>query len=137
MKQFALLMMLGLCACTGNQKSGNAQDGNATDSVRIEAATPAGTENLQEDSLVTLSGMVRLGHEVRSFQPENSDKEFWIVDKSGQLEEKYNKLTGGNNNGKPVKATLKLKYDGQWEDGFAAEYDGVYLVSEVIQLEKP
>lgn len=93
MKQFALLMMLGLCACTGNQKSGNAQDGNATDSVRIEAATPAGTENLQEDSLVTLSGMVRLGHEVRSFQPENSDKEFWIVDKSGQLEEKYNKLT--------------------------------------------
>lgn len=137
MKQFALLMMLGLCACTGNQKSGNAQDGNATDSVRIEAATPAGTENLQEDSLVTLSGMVRLGHEVRSFQPENSDKEFWIVDKSGQLEEKYNKLTGGNKNGKPVKATLKLKYDEQWEDGFAAEYDGVYLVSEVIQLEKP
>lgn len=137
MKQFALLMMLGLCACTGNQKSGNAQDGNATDSVRIEAATPAGTENLQEDSLVTLSGMVRLGHEVRSFQPENSDKEFWIVDKSGQLEEKYNKLTGGNKNGKPVKATLKLKYDGQWEDGFAAEYDGVYLVSKVIQLEKP
>lgn len=137
MKQFALLMMLGLCACTGNQKSGNAQDGNATDSVRIEAATPAGTENLQEDSLVTLSGMVRLGHEVRSFQPENSDKEFWIVDKSGQLEGKYNKLTGGNKNGKPVKATLKLKYDGQWEDGFAAEYDGVYLVSEVIQLEKP
>lgn len=137
MKQFALLMMLGLCACTGNQKSGNAQDGNATDSVRIEAATPAGTENLQEDSLVTLSGMVRLGHEVRSFQPENSDKEFWIVDKSGQLEEKYNKLTGGNKNGKPVKATLKLKYDRQWEDGFAAEYDGVYLVSEVIQLEKP
>lgn len=137
MKQLALLMMLGLCACTGNQKSDNAQDGNATDSVRIEAMPPAGTENLQEDSLVTLSGMVRLGHEVRSFQPENSDKEFWIVDKSGQLEEKYNELTGENKNGKPVKATLKLKYDGQWEDGFAAEYDGVYLVSEVIQLEKP
>lgn len=137
MKQFALLMILGLCACTGKQKSGNTQDENTTDSARIEIAVSASTENLQEDSLVTLSGVVRLGHEVHSFQPENSDKEFWIVDKSGQLEEKYNELTEGNKNGKPVKATLKLKYNGQWEDGFAAEYDGVYLVNEVIQLEKP
>ena len=43
--------------------------------------------------------------------------------------------TGGQKNGKPVKATLKVEYNGKWDDGFAADYDGVYLVREVLRLE--
>ena len=40
----------------------------------------------------------------------------------------------GQKNGKPVKATLRLEYNGKWDDGFAAEYDGTYLVREVVEL---
>ena len=86
------------------------------------------------DILYTMSGTVRIGHEVRSFQPANSDEEFWLVDKTGTLNAMYDELTGGVKNGKPVEATLRLEYNGKWDDGFAAEYSGVYFVREVISL---
>lgn len=46
----------------------------------------------------------------------------------------YDELTGGVKNGKPVEAILKLEYNGKCDDGFAAEYSGVYFVREVISL---
>lgn len=93
-------------------------------------------ENLSEDVLYTMSGTVTLGHEVRSFIPDNSDKEYWIVDKTGNMEKAYDNATGGIKNGQPAQATLKLEYNGKWDDGFAAEYDGVMFVREVVDLKK-
>ena len=58
------------------------------------------------DMLYTMEGELRIGHEVRAFTPSGSDREFWIVDKTGQLLEKYDKITKGQKNDKPVKATL-------------------------------
>lgn len=86
------------------------------------------------DQLYTIEGELRIGHEVRAFTPSGSDREFWIVDKTGLLLEMYDKITKGQKNGKPVKATLRLEYNGKWDDGFAAEYDGTYLVREVVEL---
>lgn len=93
------------------------------------------TAILSENILYTMTGTLCIGHEVRSFRPENEDSEYWIVDKTDSLNEKYDSLTGGQKNGKPVKAVLKLEYAGKWTDGFAAEYDGVYFVREIVSLE--
>lgn len=86
------------------------------------------------DELYTLSGTLCIGHEVRSFKPDGCDEEFWIVDKTGRLNEIYDKVTKGVKNGKPVSATLRMEYNGVWDDGFAAEYSGVYLVREVLSV---
>lgn len=86
--------------------------------------------------LYNLSGEIRIGHEVRSFRPENSDKEYWLVDKTGTLTEIYDRKTGGQKNGKPLQMMLKLEYNGKWDDGFAADYDGVYFVREVLDGQK-
>ena len=109
------------------------QDAPLFDENSIEF-TEQGVLDPSSDILYTMSGTVRIGHEVRSFQPANSDEEFWLVDKTGTLNAMYDELTGGVKNGKPVEATLKLEYNGKWDDGFAAEYSGVYFVREVISL---
>lgn len=88
------------------------------------------------DELYTLSGIVRIGHEVRSFKPDGCDDEYWIVDKTGKLNDVYDKVTKGMKNGKPVHAKLKLEYNGIWDDGFAADYAGVYFVREVLSVDK-
>lgn len=88
------------------------------------------------DVLTVQEGVLCLGHEVRSFKPAGSEEDYWIVDKTGKLEAAYDRLTGGVKNGKLIKAKLKLEYNGKWDDGFAADYPGVYFVREVITLEK-
>ena len=119
MKKIIWLLSLVAFMCTSC--------GHKTTSVAID-------DNMSEDSLYTMEGELIIGHEVRAFTPSGSDREFWIVDKTGQLLEKYDKITKGQKNGKPVKATLRLEYNGKWDDGFAAEYDGTFLVREVVEL---
>ena len=80
------------------------------------------TDSVSMDLLYTMEGELSIGHEVRTFT------------KTGQLLEKYDKVTKGQKNGKPVKALLRLEYNGKWDDGFAAEYDGTYFVREVVEL---
>lgn len=102
-------------------------------SIRFTTKTSSG---LSKDILYTLSGTLRIGHETRSFKPENSNDEFWVVDKTGKLYTLYDQVTKGTKNGEPIKATLKVEYNGKWKDGFAASYAGVYFVREIISLEK-
>ena len=110
------------------------QDAPLFDENSIEF-TSENSSGLSPDILYTLEGVLCMGHEVRSFKPDGSEEEFWFVDKTGTLDDLYDKTTGGQKNGKPVKATLKVEYNGKWDDGFAADYDGVYLVREVLRLE--
>lgn len=89
---------------------------------------------MSKDELYTLKGSLCIGHEVRSFKPEGSKQEYWIVDKTKSLNDLYDKATKGNKNGKTVQAILKLEYNGKWKDGFAADYSGVFFVREVVDL---
>lgn len=91
-----------------------------------------GSDAISRDVLYTLEGILRMGHEVRSFVPSGSDKEYWVVDKTGKLGGMYDRVTGGKKNGSPVRAVLKLEYGGRRGDGFAGQYDGVWLVREVV-----
>lgn len=118
---FTLMLALGLCsACQQSPRP----------------AAPAAADSLP-DSLQTLRGTVRISPEVRSFTPEGSPTEYWLADRTGQLEQAYDRVTDGRKTGTPVKATLKVAYDGRWNDGFAAQYDGVYLLYQIVSLGEP
>lgn len=88
------------------------------------------------DSMVSLRGSVVMAHEVRSFTPEGDTTEYWIVDRSGALERAYDSVTGGQKNGKPAHAELKARYTGPSDEGFAADYEGVFEVVEVLSVGK-
>ena len=45
----------------------------------------------------------------------------------------YDELTKGQKNGVPVHAELEVRDMGKSQEGFAAEYDGVY---EVVKIDK-
>lgn len=119
------------------------QDSHPDRAVFIEIGQDA---PLFDESSISLTAMdavsdstqvlYNLSGEVRSFRPENSDKEYWLVDKTGTLTEIYDRKTGGQKNGKPLQMMLKLEYNGKWDDGFAADYDGVYFVREVLDGQK-
>lgn len=89
-------------------------------------------EKYSKDELYTLKGSLTIGHEVRSFRPENDKNEYWIVDKTGILNDFYDKATKGNKKGDPLQVTLKVEYNGKWNDGFAADYAGVFFVRQII-----
>lgn len=132
MNKLLLLLVLMLASCAVNNSKKVSAKGNITENnVNSE------NNNVSDKSkgiIHCMSGVVCIGHEVRSFKPDDSEEEFWIIDKTGTLNQKYDSITGGMKNGKPLRATLKLEYDGMWEDGFAAEYSGVYFVREIIKL---
>lgn len=89
---------------------------------------------LSRDVLYTMKGVMCMAHEVHSFIPDGSDDEYWIVDKTGRLEELYDKVTGGQKSGGPVNAILRLEYNGKWDTGFAEDYDGVFFVREIVEM---
>lgn len=91
------------------------------------------SEALSRDVLYTMPGMLCIGHETYSFIPDESGKEYWIVDKTGRLEAMYDEATGGRKDGTPIKVTLRLEYNGKWDTGFAELYDGVFLVREIFK----
>ena len=88
------------------------------------------------DSVMLLRGRVVMAHEVHSFVPEGDTVEYWIVDRSGALEREYDRVTGGQKNGSPAEAELKVRYKGPSDEGFAAEYEGVFEVVELVSIGK-
>lgn len=82
-----------------------------------------------------VNGTLRLGHEVRSFTDASDHKEYWLIDKSGQLMPAYQKIIGQETiNYQPINARLTVKDIGKINDGFGAEYDGAYELKKIIEL---
>ena len=83
----------------------------------------------------TVKGKLVIGHEVRSFIAEGDTTSYWIIDDSGTLKEEYEKTIGNNSEPyTPVYAELKVIDTGKSNEGFAAEYAGVYHVKEVLNI---
>ena len=133
----ATTALLLLAACSpGRQKTArNApSEGCATTAAPNPEATMA--RPWPADSVARLRGRIVIAHEVRSFVPEGDTTEFWIIDRSGALEREYDSITGGLKNGTPLEAELKLHYKGYSDEGFAADYAGIFEVVEVISVGK-
>ena len=83
----------------------------------------------------TVKGKLVIGHEVRSFIAEGDTTSYWIIDDSRTLKEEYEKTIGNNSEPyTPVYAELKVIDTGKSNEGFAAEYAGVYHVKEVLNI---
>ncbi len=103
---------------------------------KVSGTAVAATARFHVDSVVQLRGRVVMAHEVRSFIPEGDTVEYWIIDRSGALEREYDRATGGQKNGTPARAELKARYKGATDEGFAAGYEGVFEVVELVSVEK-
>lgn len=89
------------------------------------------------DSVMTVSGQLVIGHEVRSFMPDGDTLIYWLIDRSGTLKAMYDSAVGIDASPyTPVKAELKIIDRGPSDDGFSADYDGVYEVIEIVGMEK-
>ena len=85
----------------------------------------------------TISGKLIFGVEVASFQPCGSDKVFWITDNSketGKLEKLYYALVLGKEPYTPIYTTIEIIDRGKEKYGFAADYDGTYAFTNVLEL---
>ena len=87
------------------------------------------------DKSEEVNGVLRFGHEVRSFTDQRDGKEYWVIDKSGNLMAEYKKVIGTEViNNQPVQAKLRIKSVKVQPDGFAKGYAGTYEVKEIISL---
>lgn len=87
------------------------------------------------DSVVTCSGRLVMGHEAYSFTPDGDTLSYWVVDRSGELKKRYEEaLPADAQPYTPVSAELKVKMMGPSSEGFAADYDGVVEVQQIIRV---
>ena len=131
----AAALLLAACGPDRPNSSRNTAAEPSAPNVAATETAPA-TARFSVDSIVHLRGRVVLGHEVRAFIPEGDTVEYWIVDRSGALEREYDRKTGGQKNGMPARAELKARCKGPTDEGFAAGYEGVFEVVEVLSVEK-
>lgn len=105
-----------------------------TYSRTTESLVEQGRQNVSEMQTKRVEGRLIIGHEVYSFVADGDTADYWVIDKSGELEKQYDELTKGQKNGTPVHAVLEVKDMGKSDEGFAAEYDGVLYVTKVCKL---
>lgn len=91
---FMLFVIVALCACTNtHEKSQGVQQ----------------QDTLVVDSVMTLSGNLIIGHEVRSFAPDGDSLVYWIIDRSGTLKALYDSAVGIDASPyTPVRAELRV-----------------------------
>lgn len=76
-----------------------------------------------------------MGHESYAFVPDGDTLAYWVVDRSGDLKKRYEEaLPADAEPYTPVSAELKVKMMGPSSEGFAADYDGVVEVQEIIRV---
>ncbi|GAA0200378.1 hypothetical protein GCM10009123_04670 [Kangiella japonica] len=94
-------------------------------------------ENQAEDMTSMTKGNYMYGSEVSSFQPCDSESEFWVVGDEGITTELQNDYLEMVN--KPYEQVFVSFRGYQLEKAnecFAADYDGQFKVTEVISLQK-
>ncbi|XPF95765.1 hypothetical protein ACM9HF_07035 [Colwellia sp. RE-S-Sl-9] len=105
----------------------------SADSVNLSNNSP--TKDISDQTV--FFGHYTFGHEVNSFQPCLSDKQFWVEGNSNtleQLEKSYDALKVKPYQDVYVELTAKLL--AQSDDGFAASYDGNIYVNQIIKIRK-
>ena len=118
---FVALAAFGCFGCGHRSATVGAENGES-----VEA--PAGD---------SVRGRLTIAHEVRSFTAEGDSVEYWVVDKSGDLIPRYTEVTGDEAKlGGTVYAELEVEPRGYSDEGFAAEYAGVYWVRRVVSMRK-
>lgn len=125
---------------------GNGVSGEFSDTLGIVKLTPDSL-SLQKGSLVleyfrsiedcgfsanpgtVLKGRITFGPEVRKFRPDNEDKDYWVIDKSGYLQERYNESGAAEWS---ADAELEVRQTDRSASEFGSEYAGTLQVLRII-----
>ena len=78
-----------------------------------------------------MRGIVTFAPEVRIFRPSGDTTVFWLIDRSGYLNEKYRQSGVVEWN---ADAELELRVVDRTAAEFAADYDAAYEVMRIIRL---
>lgn len=132
----SLLPILLMTAAAVSCVSRTPRNDSAADAAGTLPHPAVNTAAGDTTTVSVIRGRVVIAHEVRAFIPEGDTTEYWLLDPGCRLEEAYDRLTGGAKNGTPVRAELRARYLGPSDEGFAAEYEGVYRVLEILRLER-
>ena len=88
--------------------------------------------DIVNQDLETISGEVVYGHEVRSFRPEGSEEELWLM---GNLEEVKARFTEEQiQNYEPIQMTLVGERAESPTDGFGSDYAGAFMIIKVLDV---
>jgi copper homeostasis protein (lipoprotein) len=108
-KYFTFTIIIAICSCTGNSK--------------------------KKPKYTIYKGVYSFGPEVKSFKDCDNGQEFWVTDKSAQLELKYSQLDFE----KPYVPVyvevegIKIHSD---KEGMGSEYDSTLVVKKLIKITK-
>lgn len=91
-------------------------------------------DSVAAEGAVRLRGRLVLAPEVRAFTPCGDTCAYWVVDRTGVLAAEYDLVTGGEKCGAEVEAELEVVDAGPSDEGFAAQYAGVYEVTRVVRM---
>ena len=76
-----------------------------------------------------MKGRITFGPEVRKFRPDNEDKDYWVIDKSGYLQERYNESSAAEWS---ADAELEVRQTDSSASEFGSEYAGALQVLRII-----
>ena len=125
---------------------GNGVSGEFSDTLSIVKLTPDSLI-LQKGSLVleysssvedcgfsanpgtVIKGRITFSQEVRKFRPENGDKDYWVIDKSGYLQQRYNESGAAEWS---TDAELEVRQTDGCASEFGSEYAGTLQVLKII-----
>lgn len=106
----------------------------APESSNVKTQSLGKSGFLAEGDRAVILGTLIIGHEVRAFKPEGCSQSYWVVDKTGELYERYDSVTGQIKNGTPLEASLLVENTGKAKDGFAKNYPAVFEVHQIISI---
>ena len=98
-------------------------------SIPASVITPA-------KKILSVKGILEIGHEVRSFTATGDSVSHWIIDETKELIPKYDELTKGTKNATPVYVELEVVDMGKSNEGFAANYASIYQVIKINKINK-
>lgn len=81
-----------------------------------------------------LKGHYIYGHEVRSFSPCGSAKKFWIIDKTEELKNRYERAIEQQGQDTAIFVEIEIIDKGKANDGFARNYESVYEVVKILNI---
>lgn len=79
-------------------------------------------------------GKIILGLEGNSFQPCDNDKVFYVIDKTGTLENTYKKLIEGKPKFTPVYAEVEVVEKPSSSQPYAVDYAGIYEITKFLSI---
>lgn len=89
-------------------------------------------KTIQNGEKQILKGRLVFGHESRVFMPCESDKTFWISDKTGELKDLYTELTKDEKPYTPIFAEIEVVDKGKAKEGFPLDYESVYEITKIL-----